>query len=209
MRYYILLFLVILFAGPVAAQNETDEVIFKAMQDEMKRTQEQLVLPNMEKPFYISYSVARSRQFEVAGVLGGIINSTVSDWGTVCGAQLLLGDYQHTSDTRYVGQSPKIGSASELDYDMLRRSFWILSDAVYKYALQEDAAKKSYLKTNPLSPEIAALPELTKADPIKKIVEQRLLAKCPLSLRNTRISTILPWLLSERKSTSTSRRARG
>ena len=63
MRYYILLFLVILFAGPVAAQNETDEVIFKAMQDEMKRTQEQLVLPNMEKPFYISYSVARSRQF--------------------------------------------------------------------------------------------------------------------------------------------------
>ena len=74
---------------------------------------------------------------------------------------------------RYVGQSPKIGSASELDYDMLRRSFWILSDAVYKYALQEDAAKKSYLKTNPLSPEIAALPELTKADPIKKIVERK------------------------------------
>ena len=159
MRYYILLFLVILFAGPVAAQNETDEIIFKAMQDEMRRSQEQLVLPDMEKPFYISYSVARSRQFEVAGVLGGIINSTVSDWGTVCGAQLLLGDYQHTSDTRYVGQFSLIGSASELNYDMLRRSFWLLSDAVYKYSLQEDAAKKSYLKTNPLSPEIAALPE--------------------------------------------------
>lgn len=173
MRYYILLFLVILFAGPVAAQNETDEIIFKAMQDEMRRSQEQLVLPDMEKPFYISYSVARSRQFEVAGVLGGIINSSVSDWGTVCGAQLLLGDYQHTSDTRYVGQSSRIGSASELNYDMLRRSFWLLSDAVYKYALQEDAAKKSYLKTNPLSPEIAALPELTKADPIKKIVERK------------------------------------
>lgn len=173
MRYYILLFLVILFAGPVAAQNETDKVIFKAMQDEMKRTREQLVLPDMERPFYVSYSVARSRQFEVAGVLGGIINSTVSDWGTVCTAQLLLGDYQHTSDTRYTGQAPKIGSPEEIDYDMLRRSFWMVSDAAYKYALQEDAAKKAYLKTNPLAPEIAALPELTKVAPVKKIIERK------------------------------------
>ena len=65
MRYYILLLLTILFMGPLSAQNETDDIIFNAMQDEMKRTQEQLVLPNSPKPFYVSYSVARSRSFEV------------------------------------------------------------------------------------------------------------------------------------------------
>ncbi|WP_231932298.1 MULTISPECIES: metallopeptidase TldD-related protein [Butyricimonas] len=173
MRYYIFIFLVILFASPVVAQSESDEIIFKAMQDEMKRTREQLVLPGMTKPFYVAYSVARSRQVDVAGVLGGIVNSNVTGWATVCTAQLLLGDYQHTNDTRYVGAAPDMSSASELNYNTLRRSFWLLSDRAYKFALQEDAAKKAYLKTNLQAPEIAALPELTKAEPIKKIVERK------------------------------------
>ena len=40
MRYYILLLLTILFMGPLSAQNETDDIIFKAMQDEMKKLQD-------------------------------------------------------------------------------------------------------------------------------------------------------------------------
>ena len=172
MRYYIFLLLVVLFAGPAFGQGENNEVIFKAMQDEMERTREQLVLPDQAKAFYVSYAVARSRDFEVTGSLGSVAKSAMSDWNTVCSAQLLMGDYNHTSDTRYVGQFPAMRSSSEVDYDMLRRTFWMLSDAVYKMSLQEDAAKKAYLQTNPLSPELAALPELTKAEPVEKIVER-------------------------------------
>ena len=172
MRYYILLLLTILFMGPLSAQNETDDIIFKAMQDEMKRTQEQLVLPNSPKPFYVSYSVARSRSFEVVGTLGGVTTSNVTGWQTVCASQLLLGDYQHTNDTRYAGASPAIGASEEVDYDMLRRAFWMVSDASYKFALQEQAAKDAYLKGNPLPAEVAALPELTKAEPVERIINR-------------------------------------
>ena len=172
MRYYILLLIAILFAGPVSAQNETDDVIFKAMQDEMKRTQEQLVLPNSPKPFYVSYSVARSRNFEIVGTLGGVTSSNFTDWSTVCASQLLLGDYQHTNDTRYAGSAPAIGAPEEIDYDMLRRAFWMVSDASYKFVLQEQAAKDAYLKGNPLPAEVAALPELTKTEPVEKIINR-------------------------------------
>ena len=172
MRYYILLLLAVLFMGPVSAQNETDEVIFKAMQDEMGRTQEQLMLPNSPKPFQVTYGVVRSRNFNIRGALGGVSLSGVSGWQTLCASQLLLGDYQHTNDTRYGGAAPAVGSASEIDYDMLRRSFWMVSDAAYKFALQEQAAKESYLKTNPLPADVANLPELQKMEPVEKIINR-------------------------------------
>ena len=172
MRYYILLLLAVLFMGPVSAQNDTDGVIFKAMQDEMKRTQEQLVLPNSPKPFNVTYGLVRSRSFSISGALGGVSLSSVSDWQTLCASQLLLGDYQHTNDTRYGGPAPAVESASEIDYDMLRRGFWMVSDAAYKFALQEQAAKESYLKTNPLPADVANLPELQKMEPVEKIINR-------------------------------------
>lgn len=173
MKYYILLFLITLFVGPLSAQNEKDQAVFKAMQDELKRTQEQLALPGMEKPFYVSYAMGRSRQFEVTGALGSIVNSMEFPWRSVGSAQLLLGDYNHTSDSRYQGQFMKMGMPGEVDYDMIRREFWILSDAAYKWSLQEAALKEQTLKANPRTPEEMQLPDLVKAESVTKMIEHQ------------------------------------
>ena len=62
------------------AQNEQDQVIFKAMQDELQRNKAELALPGMDKPFYLSFSLGRFRQFEVVGELGAITNSLDVSW---------------------------------------------------------------------------------------------------------------------------------
>ena len=67
MRYILSLLIFFLLVGPVVAQNEQDQVIFKAMQDELQRNKAELALPGMDKPFYLSFSLGRFRQFEVSG----------------------------------------------------------------------------------------------------------------------------------------------
>ena len=173
MRYILSLLIFFLLVGPVVAQNEQDQVIFKAMQDELQRNKAELALPGMDKPFYLSYSLGRFRQFEVVGELGAITNSLELPWRGVGSSQLLLGDYNNTNDTRFVGQFMKVGMPAEADYDMIRRNFWLVSDAAYKMALREAAAKEAALKSNPQTPEEAQLPDLVKAEPITKIVESK------------------------------------
>ena len=173
MRYILSLLIFFLLVGPVVAQNEQDQVIFKAMQDELQRNKAELALPGMDKPFYLSFSLGRFRQFEVVGELGAITNSLELPWRGIGSSQLLLGDYNNTNDTRFVGQFLKVGMPAEADYDMIRRNFWLVSDAAYKMALREAAAKEAALKSNPQTPEEAQLPDLVKAEPITKIVESK------------------------------------
>ena len=173
MRYILSLLIFFLLVGPVVAQNEQDQVIFKAMQDELQRNKAELALPGMDKPFYLSFSLGRFRQFEVVGELGAITNSLELPWRGIGSSQLLLGDYNNTNDTRFVGQFMKLGMPAEADYDMIRRNFWLVSDAAYKMALREAAAKEAALKSNPQTPEEAQLPDLVKAEPITKIVESK------------------------------------
>ena len=143
------------------------------MQDELQRNKAELALPGMDKPFYLSFSLGRFRQFEVVGELGAITNSLELPWRGIGSSQLLLGDYNNTNDTRFVGQFMKVGMPAEADYDMIRRNFWLVSDAAYKMALREAAAKEAALKSNPQTPEEAQLPDLVKAEPITKIVESK------------------------------------
>lgn len=82
MRYILAVFLLFLLVAPVSAQSDSDKVVFKAMQDEIERNKEEIVLPNMQRPFFLSYALGHYRQFEIVGVLGGVVNSYVSNGNT-------------------------------------------------------------------------------------------------------------------------------
>lgn len=69
MKYGVLL-LLILTAHVLQAQTQEDVTVFTAMGDEQARTKEQLVLPMMNRPFYVSYTVALSQQYSVEASLG-------------------------------------------------------------------------------------------------------------------------------------------
>lgn len=174
MKYLIILLFACLLGGPVAAQENNDREIFRAMQDELDRNKAELQLPGFEKPFYLSYTVGMSRQFEVVGVLGSVTNSVVIPNRGAVGIQTLLGDYSNTSDSRYTGQMPRLnGAPGEGDYRLLRRTLWLGTDAIYKMAIREKAGKEAYLKANPLAPEEAALADRTPVKPIERLIERK------------------------------------
>ena len=88
MKYILSILLFFLLVAPLAAQNDQDRVIFKAMQDEMQRNKEQLVLPGMQRPYYLSYTLGRYRSFEVRASLGGIVNAYETPWNSQGAVQM-------------------------------------------------------------------------------------------------------------------------
>ena len=169
MRYTILLFLIFLVSLS-RAQTREDVTIFTAMGDEQARTKEQLTLPMMSKPFYVSYALLLSRQFSVEATLGSVLNSVNLPLHLMGTSQVLIGDYNRTSDLRHVGQFLRVDVGGEIDYNAIRLGFWLASDQGYKVALQEYSAKKAYLEANPYElPD--NLPDLLPTPSVEKLIQ--------------------------------------
>ncbi|WP_303179201.1 metallopeptidase TldD-related protein [uncultured Butyricimonas sp.] len=169
MRYTILLFLIFLVSLS-RAQTQEDVTIFTAMGDEQARTKEQLTLPMMSKPFYVSYALLLSQQFSVEATLGSVLNSVNLPLHLMGTSQVLLGDYNRTSDLRHVGQFLRVDVGGEIDYNAIRLGFWLASDQGYKVALQEYSAKKAYLEANPYElPD--NLPDLLPTPSVEKLIQ--------------------------------------
>lgn len=140
-------------------------MIFQAMQDELQRNMEQLHLPNSSKPFYLSYTIKYSSSFEIAGSLGGIINSMSQDSSAVGNVRLLIGNYHRNNDVSYDGSyGLRLPVPADGDYDEIRRNLWLATDAAYKEALQQYAGKYNYLKTHPLAPDEEKTDDFSKAE---------------------------------------------
>ena len=169
MRYTILLFLIFLVSLS-RAQTREDVTIFTAMGDEQARTKEQLALPMMSKPFYVSYALLLSRQFSVEATLGSVLNSVNLPLHLMGTSQVLIGDYNRTSDLRHVGQFLRVDVGGEIDYNAIRLGFWLASDQGYKVALQEYSAKKAYLEANPYELPYN-LPDLLPTPSVEKLIQ--------------------------------------
>lgn len=167
---YILLFFLIGSLSPAFAQTGKDNVIFKAMQDELHRNLEQLSLPKVQKPFFISYSTGVSHNFEITATLGAITCSTEKPGHMVGSVKLLLGDYTENSDSRYLGRHTRVILSMEPDYDILRQDYWLATDYAYKNASREWITKRSMQKRNIQTGEEVQLPDLVQIEPRQKII---------------------------------------
>ena len=152
--------------------GDGDEAIFGAMDEELRRNMAGLSLPGEAKPYYLSYVLTRYRQWQIAGSLGGIFYSTVTPWQSSGGVQVMLGNYQHNSDIQYMGQVAPVQLPAELDGYNIRRGFWETSDLMYRFSLQVMARKIAHLKSNPLPPAEAALPDMQQLPAVTKMVER-------------------------------------
>lgn len=166
-RYYLSFVFLLLGLIPVSAQSELGQTVVKAMQDEMERNRQELVLPKADKPFFIAYTVGVSRQFELCGELGALVVSNVVPRQMTGGVKLLLGDYEMTSDRKYTGTSVRVDLPIEPDYDLVRQEFWQETDAAYKTALQDMGGKKAWRKKNVMTEE-AGLADLTQIKPLQR-----------------------------------------
>jgi predicted Zn-dependent protease len=163
MRTTPLLFLVLVFASPLLRAEE--DLIGRAMHDEMQRSMQKLKLEQFDKPYFISYSVVDNDSKEVAATLGSVLSSSESNTRSLQ-VVVRVGDYVSDSGNFLSMASAAGGLTAFLtagamqlplddNYDELRRKIWLATDRAYKKALEDFAAKQAVLQNKNRSETIA------------------------------------------------------
>lgn len=156
------------FALPAPAQ---DDVVMRAMRDELDRSMKQLQLENLEKPYFIAYRVVDSESTSVSASFGALDSSSQGRSRRIT-VEVRVGSYQ-LDNTNFLSFNfnmssmvQALGGTAQLplddDYKELRRQIWLVTDATYKKAV-EDLAKKRAALENKVDSD--RTPDFSKASP--------------------------------------------
>ncbi len=143
--------LVLQVAATASAQFADNDVLVRALQDEMDRSLAELQLEDGLPPYFISYSIQERHTSSLTYVLGAH-NGTNSSHVRVLAVNVRVGSKQ-LDNTNFLlveenpNQSDDSGVVHVLpltdDYDELRRVIWVATDQAYKSALAHYSAKTS------------------------------------------------------------------
>lgn len=134
MRHILLLLSLMLTVLTSTAQNK-DEIIFKAMDDEMSRSMNNLKLPGYQSPFFINSIISESTITTIDASLGSLTGVREIPLDRTLAVNLLVGDYNMNN-----GEPSAIGSYYETrmaignEGDQIRREIWEVCDVAYKRA---------------------------------------------------------------------------
>jgi predicted Zn-dependent protease len=138
-------------AGSSFAYSQTEDVILKAMQDELDRNQKELTLKNMERPFFIMYGLADSKSLQVSASMGALTSSSEDRDRIKTTTRVMVGDYEFNDESLDDNQNSGNSSINidlpvDDDYWGIRRSFWASTDNVYRSAARIFEKNKKTLK---------------------------------------------------------------
>jgi predicted Zn-dependent protease len=153
--------------GLAAAAFGQQDVVVKAMHDELSRSMAQLHMENLEKPYFIGYWIEDTEAASVSATLGQLTASNLGR-ARMLAVQVRVGDYR-LDNTNFLSGRPAAGLRAlplDDDYDQLRREIWLATDAEYKNAGAALAAKHSALNGRTLSATSSALPDFTRQEPV-------------------------------------------
>ncbi len=164
MRKTIGLFLLAAFF-PIQAQ---DDVLTRAMRDELDRSMKQLQLEKMEKPYFIAYRITESSWRRISATFGAITSNSEYR-ARYLNVELRVGDYK-LDNTNFLslgsggtGVARMYGGMAQLpldnDYGELRRQIWLATDGAYKKALEDFSKKQAALVNKTRTEEV---PDLTR-----------------------------------------------
>lgn len=128
--------------------------IFGAMLDELERTKEKLEMENLEKPYYVEYTISEFERFEVDASFG-TTNRRQEDKNRYLLVDLRVGDYAF-DNTNFIGdwrgrRQNRTSLPIDDDYFALRQEIWLATDQAYKNALEQYARKKAYVQTKTIT----------------------------------------------------------
>jgi len=181
-RIKILFVLLLTVSYTVCAQKDVEPLLFRAMNDELKRSMDSLSLPEMQKPFYLAYTVKRCKGYEIRSSYGAIMSATDGD--IYCKnnfrVDMYVGNYHRCNIMAsltgmlayFLDQSGEL--PDDLDYSETRRLLWQATDNLYKKVATDYEKKMSALKQMNLSPETEAVDDYAKISPIEKKVPHRI-----------------------------------
>jgi predicted Zn-dependent protease len=151
----------LLFARPASAQ---DDVVLRAMRDELARSMQQLQLEKLEKPYFIAYRVTEKNSAEAKASFGALLSSS-SVHNRFLAVEVRVGspkfDNSHFLSMSFLnrgGLAGGFGGVEQLpledNYRELRRQLWLATDSAYKKALEDLSRKRAALENKTSTEEI-------------------------------------------------------
>lgn len=132
------------FTAPARAANAPDDVLLRALKEEMERSKARLKMENVAAPYYIEYRVTELDAFEASAVFGALRSQQRAS-GRFLRVVVRIGDYQQDS---YYGAGEGTVDLVPVDDDIyaIRHRVWLATDRAYKAAGEALSAKQSALK---------------------------------------------------------------
>jgi hypothetical protein len=145
-----------------------DDVVMKAMKDELARTVKQLHLSDLDKPYFVAYRVNDITAYTVAAS-SGAVTSNQTNHTRLLTVEVRVGDYA-LDNTNFLsfrfGPAGMFGNTESLplddDYKELRRRMWLATDSAFKKALSDLAQKRAAIQ-NKMGGD--KTPDLSKEEP--------------------------------------------
>ncbi len=149
-----------------------DDPILRAMRDELERSRElRAVGGGDDAPYFFSYDVTDTNQFQVAAVLGSPISVQRLHFRSPQ-IEVRTGSYDfddtgHIFSGRYTGVRFDTSFPLDDDYQALRESLWLGTDTAYKTAVESMSRKRAAL--NAAAAQTEKLADFSRAEPVKSI----------------------------------------
>ncbi|MGZ4816238.1 MAG: metallopeptidase TldD-related protein [Terriglobales bacterium] len=158
-----------LLALSVVPAFSADDVVMKAMRDELDRSMQQLHMPDVDKPYFIAYRVNEGENVMVGTTLGDLTASD-QERSRNLSIELRVGDYS-LDNTNFVSRKDRFsrffsgGRQLPLDddYDQIRRAIWLATDGEYKRRAEELSNKRSVFSNRHVASDI---PDFAKAEKV-------------------------------------------
>jgi hypothetical protein len=163
-----------------AARAQEEDVLGRAMRDELARSMKELRLADLERPYFIAYQVSEVETVSTAATAGSLL-STNALQRRMLSVEVRVGDYQF-DNSNFLGGMPTFGIRGSVglsmpghelplddDYLEIRRNLWLATDAAYKEAAERLAQKRAALLNRARTD---TLPDFSK-EPATRTVDER------------------------------------
>jgi len=154
-------------AAATAKASADSDPLLNAMQEELTREQQLLVLPGMQRPYFIQYRLEDVHTYEAVANYGALTRETENHQRAVR-VEVRVGDYT-TDSSASRGDGAVELAPTDNDVNALRFALWTATDEAYKNALRNYAAKQAALKqyqTPPTANDFSPAKAVTRIEPL-------------------------------------------
>src|SRR5579862_6214496 len=128
----------------LACAASSDDVVLRALQEEMERSKAKLKMDNVAAPYYIEYRVTELDAYDASAVFGAL-RTQQRGKGRFLRVVVRIGEYKQDS---YFGVGEGALDLVPLDNDLyaIRHRVWLATDRAYKAAGEALSAKQAALR---------------------------------------------------------------
>ena len=155
----------------VHASNEgANDPMLSAMQAELQREKELLVLPGMQRPYFMEYRLEDIHSYNAVANYGAMTSEN-ENHQRVVRVEVRIGDYASDSSSAH-GDGSLALAPEDNDPAALRFALWTATDEAYKNALRAYSAKQAALKqfqNPPTANDFTAAKPVTRIEPLLRL----------------------------------------